>query len=115
MRMLLLTAATGLLTEIGCATRRLHPTPTTDTTSQKTEWNIVPSPLPSPKIVQVNPSFQFVVLEFGRHPLLPTGTQLTVYRLDLPVGVVRLSEPARGSLVTADIVEGNPRSGDEVR
>ena len=67
------------------------------------------------KIVSVNPELRFVVIDFDTSPMAPVGTRLSVYRGGKEVGAVRVTEPARAQLATADIVQGEARVGDEVR
>ena len=81
--------------------------------------HVAPSPsqaVPVPaKIVSVNPELKFVVIDFGTGPMPPVGTRLNVYRGEKEVGVVRVTEPARAQLATADILQGEARVGDEAR
>lgn len=66
-------------------------------------------------MVQVNPQWNFVVLDFQGQPLPAQGAQRDVRRQGAKVGVVRVSEPARGRFAAADILQGEPRLGDTVR
>ena len=69
---------------------------------------------PAPvKIVSVNPEFQFVVIDFSSRVMPPVGTRLNVYRGDKNVGMVRITEPVRARLATADILQGEIHVGDE--
>lgn len=67
------------------------------------------------KIVSVNPEHGFVVIDFATRPLPAVGTRCNVYHGEKRVGAVRITEPERPPLVTADILEGQARMGDEVR
>jgi len=67
------------------------------------------------KVTLVNKQYAFVVVDFGAQRPPVTGTTLTVRRANQVVGHVRVTEPVRGRFVTADIVDGEPRAGDEVR
>jgi hypothetical protein len=67
------------------------------------------------RIVSVSSEHQFVVLEFTSRMMPPIGTQVSVYRNGKPVGAVRITEPARPPLATADIVEGEVHVGDQAR
>jgi len=67
------------------------------------------------KIVSVNGDLGFVVIDFTTQALPSVGTKLNIYRGDKQVGVVRVTEPARAPLATADVVEGQMRPGDEAR
>lgn len=71
---------------------------------------------PAPaKIVSVNPELGFVVVDFSARVMPPVGTRLNVYRGDKNIGAVRITEPVRSRLATADIVQGEVRVGDEAR
>ena len=71
---------------------------------------------PAPaKIVSVNPELGFVVVDFSSRVMPPVGTRLNVYRGDKNIGAVRITEPVRARLATADIVEGEVHVGDEAR
>jgi len=63
----------------------------------------------------INPQYRFVVVDFAGHSMPVAGTRLAVYRANKRIGVVRLTEPMRSGLATADILEGELRVGDEVR
>jgi hypothetical protein len=68
-----------------------------------------------PRIVAVNAEHRFVVIDYRSRSLPPIGAQLGVHRGGTRVGTLRVSEPSRSRLGTADILEGDPRVGDEVR
>ena len=71
---------------------------------------------PAPaKIISMNPELQFVVIDFSSRVMPAVGTRLNVYRGDKIVGAVRITEPVRARLATADIVQGEVRIGDGVR
>jgi hypothetical protein len=71
---------------------------------------------PAPaKITLLNATHNFVVVDFSGRVLPAIGTTMPVYRDGLKVGEVRITEPVRGQLATADIVAGEARVGDEVR
>jgi hypothetical protein len=67
------------------------------------------------KIVSVNSEHAFVVIDFGAQVVPSAGTWVNVYRNEKRVGAVRITEPVRAPLATADIVEGELHVGDEVR
>ena len=67
------------------------------------------------RIVSTNPDLGFVVIDFTSRPLPAVGEKVDVYRGEKKVGVVRITEPVRAPLATADIVEGEIRTGDEAR
>ena len=69
----------------------------------------------SAKIISVNAELQFVVIDFSSRVMPPVGTRLNVYRGGKNVGAVRITEPVRARLATADIVQGEVHVGDEAR
>lgn len=75
----------------------------------------IKSILPTAKVVMVNTEMKFVVLEFTTSDIPTAGSQLTLYREKARVATVKATDPMKPPLVTADIVDGEPRKGDEVR
>ena len=69
----------------------------------------------SAKVVMVNAELKFVVLEFSTGEVPTVGSQITLYRGKDRVATVKATEPMKPPLVTADILDGEPRKGDEVR
>ena len=67
------------------------------------------------RITQVNAKYRFVVVDFGRRILPAPGTRLVGYRRDQPVATLRLAESSHGRFAVADILDGDPRLGDEVQ
>lgn len=81
---------------------------------------VVPLPPPAKtaaKVVMVKaePEYRFVVIEFSTSDIPSAGSTLTLYRGKERVASVKVTEPVRPPHVTADIVDGQPRVGDEVR
>ena len=58
---------------------------------------------------------QFVVIDFISRTMPAVGTRLRLYRGNKLVGTVQTTEPMRARLATADILEGEPKIGDEAR
>jgi hypothetical protein len=104
-----------LLLVSGCAGFKPRPRPV------ETAPAVEPSAIPmnfgvtTGRIAVVNPQFRFVVVDFGGQRAPAIGATLKLYREDKPVGSVRLTTPVRGQFITADVVDGEPRVGDEVR
>lgn len=75
---------------------------------------VVPEPLTPPAAVVrfVNAESRFVVIDFGPNRLPGMGDELVVMRGTTKAGKVRITPPSRGSLVTADILEGTVAVGD---
>lgn len=67
------------------------------------------------KIISVNTSARFVVLNFpiGKMPALEQ--RLGIYRNGLKVGEVKVTGPQRDDNIVADITAGDAGVGDEVR
>jgi len=66
-------------------------------------------------VVLVDAKLQFVAADFALSPLPALDQRLSVYRQRQKVGEVKVTGPARGSTVVADILTGELRVGDEVR
>jgi hypothetical protein len=67
------------------------------------------------RITTINEAMRFVVLDFTNRTMPPVGTVLSVYRGDLRIGTVKITEPVRANFATADIIDGSPQVGDEAR
>lgn len=67
------------------------------------------------KVVMVNKEMKFVVLEYSSSGVPTAGTQLSLYRGKERVATVKATEPMKPPLVTADVLDGDVRKGDEVR
>jgi hypothetical protein len=67
------------------------------------------------KVVKVNKSAQFVVLNFpiGRMPA--PEQNLSVYHLGLKTGEVKVTGPQMDDNIVGDLVAGDAMAGDEVR
>lgn len=67
------------------------------------------------KVVRVNPSARFTVLNFpvGRLPSL--DQRLSVYRGGLKVGEIKVTGPQLDDNVVGDIIAGEAQPGDDVR
>lgn len=107
-RLLSLTASLCLLTAAtGCLKRPPRPV-----APLNAGWPARPV---SARVNSVNLESRFVVLEFTSGPMPSAGTRLKLDRGDKPVSTVQITEPTRGRFATADILDGEPKVGDEVR
>ncbi len=71
---------------------------------------------PAPATVTlVNSELRFVVIDFGDTTMRGIGATVELFRGETKTATVRLTEPARGRFITADILDGEPRAGDKVR
>lgn len=76
---------------------------------------VVPTNELSGKIVLVNDTLRYVVVDFG-FGLLPQPEQkLSVYRAGKKVAEIKISSHSRNSNFAADIVTGKVADGDEVK
>jgi hypothetical protein len=67
------------------------------------------------KVVLVNKSAQFVVLNFPLGRMAPVGQRLDLYRHGLKVGEVNVTGPQREDNTVADLVAGEAEVGDDAR
>ena len=76
---------------------------------------MVPQNLLIGKIVKVNPTARFVVLNFplGRMPII--GHTLSAYRGGLKTAELRVTGPQLDDNIIADISAGDANVGDDVR
>jgi hypothetical protein len=84
------------------------------TTAPYTVGNQAERPLEG-KVVRINPTGRFVVLNFpiGRMPAL--GQRLDLFRHGVKTGEVKVNGPLWDDDAVADISTGNPELGDIVR
>jgi hypothetical protein len=125
MRSVVTLVALGFLALAGCAHKRSGesaagaawsspaPAPAADPLRQK--LIITPETGLVGKVIKMNASGRFVVLNFPIGHLPARDQRLNVYRLGLKVGEVQVTEWQRDDNVVADIVAGAARVGDEAR
>jgi hypothetical protein len=101
----LLTIATVTLVT-GCVSQ--HPKPATPHAATQFSGTLA-------HITKLDDRFHFVVIDFNSRTMPAAGTRVSIYRGDQRVSVVQITEPIRSHFATADILEGDPRVGDEVR
>jgi len=92
-----------------CATRPIA-RPAATVTVMPTEASVMGAP-----VTLVNTQFGFIVLNYSSRIMPAVGTRLSVYRGQQRVGAVRITEPVRPRFATADVLEGELRTGDEAR
>ncbi len=71
--------------------------------------------LPIGFVSTVNVVENFAVVNFSSSVMPRAGDELKVYRAGRPVGSVKITEPLRPPLATADILTGELQRGDAVR
>ncbi len=67
------------------------------------------------KVAKVNAEGRFVVMTFPIGHLPGLQQRLSVYRLGLKVGDIRITGPQLDDSVVGDILTGDAQAGDEVR
>ena len=103
-------------------TRVVKPAPLAATTSaeqlkssEQPQVTIVPETGLQGKIVRVNASLRFVVLNFPIGRMATVEQQFNIYRQGAKVGAAKVTGPQQDDNIIADIVEGEAEVGDEVR
>ena len=105
--LLYLMLGAGVVLAAGCAqpnAARAKPTPI-----------VMPDTTLVGKVVSVNTTLRFAVLNFPVGRMAQVGQVLNVYRNDLKVGEVKVSGPQRDDNIVADISTGEAQAGDEVK
>ena len=97
----------------GCPKRQPRPEAEVKPTPQSAQVSPAQFGAAPAKITYASPQYKFVVIDFSSRALPPIGTTLQVTRDGQRIGAVRLSEERRTHFVTADILEGELRPGDE--
>ena len=67
------------------------------------------------KIVSVNATVRFVVLDFPLNMIPAVGQKMSVYRDGQKIGEVKISGPQNETNIVADITAGSAQASDEVR
>jgi len=119
MRRLLLTRfAVGVAASLlaGCSRSHHSPNPSAPVTPAKspatTAEIITPADTVDALVLSVNPTSQYVVLNFPDGHPLPPGRLLGVYHEGLRTAEVRVSGPQSDNNTVADILKGKVHRGD---
>jgi len=67
------------------------------------------------RVVFLNPRLRFVIVDFAFHSSPRIEQRLGVFRAGRRVGEVRISGPADGTTIVADVMSGEAAVGDLVR
>jgi hypothetical protein len=67
------------------------------------------------RVVRVNPSGRFVILNFPVGHLPSLEQRLGVYRLGLKIGEIKVTGPQYDDNIVGDLIAGEVQPGDEVR
>jgi hypothetical protein len=102
-------------TPIRRATSRSQAAPASAPTTPLVLPQVVPAADLSGRIAAVNEPGRFVVVEFPLEQIPASGQRLSVYRQSVKVGELKITGPARGSNIAADLLAGEARMGDVVR
>jgi hypothetical protein len=76
---------------------------------------VTPAATSKGKVMRVNESARFAVLNFPIGTLPAMGQRLDVYRHGLKVGEVKVTGPQQDDNTVADITNGEAQEGDELR
>ncbi len=126
MRKLIAVLCLGALAVAGCGHRHagapepgfapvVGVTPGTNVASARPQVIVTPETDLSGRVMKVNASGKFVVLNFPIGHLPALDQRLSVYRLGLKVGEVRVTGPQLDDNVVGDLVAGEAAVGDQVR
>lgn len=66
------------------------------------------------RVVSVNVSSRYVVIDFSVNQHPQVDQRFAVYRQGQKVGEIKISKESRGNLVAADITAGEAKTGDEI-
>lgn len=109
---------TILLLVVGCASKPASTAEGGDkpAKNQKEEKpEVLPLNEVSGKVVLVNDSLRYVVIDFGFGRYPEQGQRLSVFHHGNKVAEVRISSQSRNSNFAADIIVGIVKNGDEVK
>jgi hypothetical protein len=121
MRRLVPALLAGMLVLAGCAHKKgtsavpSNPAPLPRSAQGKQKLIVTPDTALVGKVVRVNTSGRFVVLNFPIGHLPALDQRLNVYRLGLKVGEVKVTGPQMDDNIVGDLVAGDALAGDEVR
>ena len=87
----------------------------TSTKSEPSKVSIVPDTALQGKIVSVNASLRFVVVNFPVGRMAAKEQEMSVYRQGQKVGELKVTGPQQDDNIIADLTAGDGEVGDEVR
>jgi hypothetical protein len=91
------------------------PPASTNAKSDRSKVTIVPETALQGKIVSINASLRFVVLNFPVGRMAAVDQQMIVYRQGQKVGEIKVTGPQQDDNIIADVTTGDAQVGDEVR
>ncbi len=77
--------------------------------------SVTPATSSAGKVILVNPSIRYVVLNFPVGKMPAVEQRLGIYRSGSKVGEIKVTGPQREANIVADIVAGEAQVGDEAR
>ncbi len=77
--------------------------------------NSAPVQVKRGRVVSVNASLNYIVIDYSLRKLPEPGSRVSLYRQGQKVGEALLTGPAMDSVIAADLRAGEGRVGDEVR
>ncbi len=99
----------------GCGKRKVAQFSEPSLTGTRPNVVLTPTTALVGKIISVNPTTRFAVLNFPINKLPALEQRMYVYRKGLKVGEVKVTGPQRDDNIVADITAGEAATGDEVR
>jgi hypothetical protein len=101
-----------VLTAAGCGTPK---SPSGKTDPAKSGTIITPGDGLTGRVSLVNKTGHYAIVNFPLGRLPASGQLISIYRNGLKVGEAKVNGPQMDNLVTADLVTGDCRVGDEAR
>ena len=122
MRLLSVVAGLAVLATAGCAHNKPTGPPGNFTdfqvrtnTLDRQNLTITQQPLLVGKVVSVNVTGRFAIVNFPLGRMPASGQRFSAYRQGLKMGEVRITGPQRDDNIVADITVGDVTVGDEIR
>jgi hypothetical protein len=120
MRILITVMLLGAFAAGGCAHKKAaeqpkSPAPPAGAQTKYQPVTAAPESVAVGKVVLVNRTAQFVVLNFPLGRMAPIDQRLDLYRHGLKVGEVRVTGPQREDNIVADLLAGEAEVGDDAR
>ncbi len=120
MRRSFVIALVGLLTVCGCAHGKKNASAPTYSTPNVSSWPdqkliLTPDTALVGKVVRVNTAARFAIMSFPIGHLPALDQRLSVYRLGLKTGEIKVTGPQLDDKVVGDVTAGDVQTGDEVR
>ena len=99
----------------GCVWRHHKRAPAAKPAPAVTKTIVTPDDSLAAKVIRVNTTGRFVILNFPENQMPKLAQHLFLYRAGLRVAEVKVVGPQQETSIVADIVSGEVQSGDTVR